>query len=384
LNKCKNGCPDEQTRWGMRIKWKKIGELCVSENAHRTSSFVRRDNVNLDNCITECFEQEYCWKTCAKKNCRKIETLCQEEGGVLASRRTVHMWLAAGGDRKGLRFGLTSTKDPLGNPWLTIDDGDFGFKLTGFDGCTSESWFFLCEAPIQEPACSAIAYQEGKLQRYHLGATEPVLRPADRQDWKRVSDHFDLPGEESFVRKRDESGQFSAFSDPAKDPQLTLALRVIPGYESEAEPCSVRVCAGEHWDLGSKHSSPGTDYCEEFGAGFHDLTTAKREVKNETSGYSRSVASFAYGGYADPRTLHSCFVPFSCVNRPNSTNKMKAKCEQQSRGEITQEACNDLCTRGVSSSSDKVCRNTYVPIVNITVQAKCVPRFGSPEDCPKA
>jgi len=147
----------------------------------------------------------------------------------LATRRTTHMWMKAGGERPhGTEIGLTSTHDHAGNPWLTYGEGDFGWKETGFHGCaTSTSMFFLCEAPRQEPSCSAIVYQEGMTKRYHLGEAASVPRPAQRQDWKRVSP---WGGRGAFWHPSGGRGvPYWETSEPDFDIQFTLALHVVPG-----------------------------------------------------------------------------------------------------------------------------------------------------------
>ena len=59
-----------------------------------------------------------------------MEKLCIYIGATLATKEETHAWLDNGGDRLGVRFGLTSTMD--GNMhWLTQELGDYGW----YGGC---------------------------------------------------------------------------------------------------------------------------------------------------------------------------------------------------------------------------------------------------------
>ena len=104
-------CPSE---------WTKINEKCFSP-ARKTHELTTSNDCNF--------------------NCLPIEKHCSDAGTLLATKEETQNWLNNGGDRLGMEYGLTSTRNGQQH-WFTQNNGGNGLWYKGC--CNHVNRFFVC------------------------------------------------------------------------------------------------------------------------------------------------------------------------------------------------------------------------------------------------
>ena len=74
-------------------------------------------------------------------NCLPIEEACSDAGALLATKEETQSWLNNGGDRLGMEYGLTSTRNGQKH-WFTRNNGGNGLWYAGC--CQHNNRFFVC------------------------------------------------------------------------------------------------------------------------------------------------------------------------------------------------------------------------------------------------
>ena len=107
---CTEACPND---------WTNVGGTCFSP-PRKTHEWKGKGNCD--------------------SNCDAVEKLCTDVGATLATKEETHAWIDNGGDRLGMKYGLTSTMN--GNRhWFTQELGDYGW----YGGCCDHrNRFFVC------------------------------------------------------------------------------------------------------------------------------------------------------------------------------------------------------------------------------------------------
>merc|ERR1711944_182484 len=83
--------------------------------------------TNIDGTCFSPPRKTYEWtkSTSCLSNCDAVVELCTDVGAELATKDETHAWLDNGGDRLGMKYGLTSTMFNKAH-WFTQNLGDYG------------------------------------------------------------------------------------------------------------------------------------------------------------------------------------------------------------------------------------------------------------------
>ena len=107
--------------------WITIGDTCFSP-PRKTHEWIDSQTDSNTYCET---------------NCDPIKKLCTDDEAILATKDETQAWLDNGGDRLGMRYGLTSTMR-CNKHWF-INDGS-GYLGSGYytGCCHRKNRFFVC------------------------------------------------------------------------------------------------------------------------------------------------------------------------------------------------------------------------------------------------